>query len=512
MYELSVFKKLCGVLAALTILFGYCTELRADESDWLKPLGPPPKAAPRRISGGEAFPPLPLPVTPLRRSERKRQPSSPKIAAKVVWGESANFPLEDGNKMVVTDWNMCPGDLGSIVKLAGKFLGTPYSNDTIPLASFHGDPLQTPSLFFSGGRTVRFTQEQLSMLRSYVLRGGTLIFDSIAGSPYFYKSVKDKMKEAFPDYSIRAIPLDHPIYHIATSVDTATVINAKEISQPLLEGIYIGSRLGVIISRFGLGCGWDGRNVNGIKQATYYDINTARKIGVNIFAYISGYGKAAREEAKPEYFGSVDNKIPTDEFVFAQIKHSGAWNNHPGAAAKLLQRLRSDSAVRVSLKRVGVNLAKDDISKFPFLYLEGLDDFTFNDAEVAKLRSFFQKGGVLLINNSLGLKTFATAVKREVNKVLPGAKFSTVDPAHDLFNTAFQINAVNYSPAVRKEFPKLNAPLLEAVMIDNQPAVIYSPFDLAAGWNGMELPLAKAYEANSAMQLGMNLVVYSMIR
>lgn len=504
--------RIFGFVLLLALTFVYCQECTADESQWLRPLGPPPKAAPRRISGGEAFPPLPLPVTPLRRSERKRQPSAPKLAAKVIWGESANLPLEGGKNVLVTDWNMCPGDLQSIIKMTSKYLATPYGDDVVPLASFHGDPLQTPALFFSGGRTVRMTDEQLALLRSYVLRGGTLVFDSIAGSPYFYKSVKELVRKAFPEYSIRTIAADHPVYHIATDVTKAKVVNFDKLKQPLLEGVYIGSRLGVIISRFGLGCGWDGRGVRGIDKAVYYDVNTARKLGVNIFAYISGYGKAAREEAKPEYFGTVDNKVPTDEFVFAQIKHSGAWNNHPGASAKLLQRMRADSAVRVSLKRVGVDLSKDDIGKFAFLYLEGLDDFVLSPAEVVRLRAFLQNGGLLFVNNSLGLGSFGAAFKREIGKVIKDAKFTALEPTHEVFNAAYEVGAVKYTPAVRKEFPTLNSALFEVLMLDGKPAVIYSPFDLAAGWNAVDLPLARAYTPDSAMRLGMNLIVYSMIR
>jgi hypothetical protein len=41
--------------------------------------GPPPRSAPQRRTGGESFPPLPLPAPPLRRTEKKRQPSPPKL-------------------------------------------------------------------------------------------------------------------------------------------------------------------------------------------------------------------------------------------------------------------------------------------------------------------------------------------------------------------------------------------------------------------------------------------------
>ena len=37
--------------------------------------GPPPAAKPQHQTGGESFPPLPLPGTPLRRSEKKAHPA-----------------------------------------------------------------------------------------------------------------------------------------------------------------------------------------------------------------------------------------------------------------------------------------------------------------------------------------------------------------------------------------------------------------------------------------------------
>ena len=58
-----------------SLLLGGALFSMAGENDWFVPLGPPPEAAKRRISGGEAFPPLPLPATPLRRTERSRPTS-----------------------------------------------------------------------------------------------------------------------------------------------------------------------------------------------------------------------------------------------------------------------------------------------------------------------------------------------------------------------------------------------------------------------------------------------------
>ena len=62
--------------------------VRAEE--WKNPkANVPPPAAPQRQNAGEGFPPLPLPATPLRRSEKKREPSPPALVGNVTFSEQA---------------------------------------------------------------------------------------------------------------------------------------------------------------------------------------------------------------------------------------------------------------------------------------------------------------------------------------------------------------------------------------------------------------------------------------
>ena len=98
---------------------------------------------------------------------------------------------------------------------------------------------------------------------------------------------------------------------------------------------YVGSRIGVLLSKYGLGCGWDDHAGPLIKDAAYYDTPSADSIGMNLVAYAIGYNRVGMEESKPELFAAVDEKTPTDEFVFAQIEHEGAFNVHPNSATAL---------------------------------------------------------------------------------------------------------------------------------------------------------------------------------
>ena len=60
--------------------------------------GPPPQAKPQHQTGGESFPPLPLPATPLRRSEKKRPPSPPALIGKASLGNT-RWMTKDGKRV-----------------------------------------------------------------------------------------------------------------------------------------------------------------------------------------------------------------------------------------------------------------------------------------------------------------------------------------------------------------------------------------------------------------------------
>lgn len=497
------------------------SSVAADENDWFVPLGLPPKASPRRISAGEAVPPLPLPATPLRRTERKRQPSPATLFGKIMWGETANFTYPGGTACSISDWNLCPADLQQLLQKANRHAGLAYGAEPVDLAGFHGDPSKTPVLFFSGTRSLKLSPRQADMLRAYVLSGGMIVFDSVAGSPYFYNSVKQMLTRAFPDYALRTIPLDHPFYHMLYDVAKVKVPNHapngdspldQVLSQdvPFMEGLYMGCRIGVLVSPCGLGCGWDDHDVPLLKEAIYYDVDSASRLGLNLAAYAVGYAGVGREESKPELFGSLDEGDPTDEFVFAQVKHDGAWNVHPGGPAALLQRLQHNTSLRVSLKRVPVQPGKDDLSSYTFLYLSGLDDFHLDPSAAGALRSFLNGAGTLFINNGLGLKGFDRAVRRELKQILPEASLQPIPLNHPLYHGALAVSQVHYTPAAMRTAGAITEPVLEGITLNGDLRVIYSPYDMEAGWQGCEHPLILGLEPESAMQLGISIAMYAM--
>lgn len=481
------------------------------EDDYFKPLGKPQEASKNRIKGGESFAPLPLPATPLRRSERKREPTPPTLIGKVVWGESADFTLEDGSKAQVADWNMAPADCQQLLKKAGHYLKLQYNTISLNLSTFSGDPAEVPVLMFSGARTLRIPDEHIEMLRKYALNGGMIWMDSVCGSPFFYKGCVDVLKKAFPEENLRKIPMDHPIYHMITDVEKVNLPAAAATNQPQLEGIYSGCRLVAVVSKYGLGCGWDNFTPEyRIKQALYYDVEGATMLGLNMISYAVGYAELGKAHARPELFGSTDQKSGGDEFVFAQVRHNGVWNSDPGGPGNLLRALATSTNVKLTFRRKTVHLGEDSLQSVQFLYLSGCYDFTLSDSEVDALKQFLSRGGTLLIDNAQGLKAFDLAARRELKKVLPNADFKAIEGDRDIFSTYYKISKVEYTPAVQRLEPKLDTPMLEGITLDGDLRVIYSKYDLGGGWQGSEHPQGKGYARGDALRLGINIVTYAM--
>ncbi len=73
-------------LLLIVTIFVVCVPAQAKESDWFIYLGnkTKPKAPRRHMSAAEALAPLPLPATPLRRTERKKPPQPDYLIGKVI--------------------------------------------------------------------------------------------------------------------------------------------------------------------------------------------------------------------------------------------------------------------------------------------------------------------------------------------------------------------------------------------------------------------------------------------
>lgn len=219
----------------------------------------------------------------------------------------------------------------------------------------------------------------------------------------------------------------------------------------------------------------------------------------------------------------ASNNIRYDgQFVFARIAYAGygSWAyDYPDMEHNFTTILRELTSLNPHLEGSNIHTLDDpDLLKFPVAYLTEPGYWYPNDAEVAGLRTYLEKGGFLIVDdffdpyNHFGREwsTFEQGIRR----VLPRARIDTLDVSHPVFNSFFAIKslAVPYpggwgERGLMGEFYGIHE--------DNDPArrlMVVINYNMDIG-DYMEWSATGTYAmapTNEAYKFGINYVVYGL--
>jgi hypothetical protein len=469
--------------------------------------GPPPPAKPQHQTGGESFPPLPLPATPLRRSEKKRPPTPPALIGKMALG-ATRWQTKDGKRVQYRDWMTDPADVITLLNWTADRLGINYRAIEADFAHFSFDPRELPALLFAGHNKFSLADDVRPKLARYVLDGGTIIGDACCGWADFAEAFRREMELVFPGRPLRKTLPDDPIYSAYHKLGQLTYKKgdgSTYSAEPCLESIDVGCRTGVMFSPCDLTCGWDGHeHPRGIRVV----IDQARQLGANMLTYILGSFQLGRFLSTTKVYYQAGEPA-RDDFVFAQVMHEGDWDPDPSAVHNLLKHARDNSTLDVKFKREQVSLKDAKTVKYPLLYLTGHREFQWSNEEAGILQRYLKAGGMLMADACCGRLAFDAAFRREIAKTLPGSKLERLPADHPLYHAHYDVKRVDYTPRVREDFGQMEAPELEGITLDGRLAVLYSRFDLGNGWEQFPHPYSYGLKDQSALQIGTNAIVYA---
>jgi hypothetical protein len=473
------------------IFFIFVTFLYAENKD-IGVCGPPPPPKAAQASGAEGFAPLPLPAVPQRRTEKKNPPTPPIIVAKIQTGS-------------LSDWSTDPNDINNLLIWMKTSLGVSFSSESKPLEQI--DLTQVPVLYRTGHNAFNFTPEQRKGIRNYLLNGGLMIFDACCGKEDFSQSAKEEIKHILPEFRLKPISLDHPIFNCY--YENAGLVKASFGNNvpSQIEGIEIACHMAVVFSPNDMSCGWDMHShISGSR--IFQD--SALKIGANIMVYATatrnmGISAAASKEYKDA------EKTKSDKLVIGQMIHEGDWNPDGVGLRNLLDTLSSSINVKMSFETKEVNPNVKDLSKYPIIYMTGHNDFKWNEEQVVAIRIYLENGGFIFADACCGRSSFDVAFRREMGKVLKPGKLEGLPLTHPLFFCANKINRIEVTEATlfKNKGKNIETPVLEYGMINNNICVIYSSLSLNGGWRLKNIPYSVGYTSKSALDLGVNIITFA---
>ena len=307
-----------------------------------KPPEPPPlelpKPPPAQVSSSEGMPPLPYPVVPQKRQEKKNPPKPPTLLTKIKSADAE-------------DWTRTPNDLKGLLEWLSADMNVHFSSNVKSFDEISTDPTKNPLVYRSGDKPFTLSKSETARLREYVLNGGTVVFNSLVGNPDAYQSALAAAKAILPERNVYRLRMDHPVFHSFYNIDKVQyrdrmVRDGVVVDpHPYLEGVDVDNRTGIIISR------WDfslGREANAHESWGYADADS-RKLGANIVAYATAMRDAGRSVGKSVELADA-GKQTAGKFRVGQVIHAGPWKTRSAAFPMLLNQLNKETGTQVSFE------------------------------------------------------------------------------------------------------------------------------------------------------------------
>ena len=153
----------------------------------------------------------------------------------------------------------------------------------------------------------------------------------------------------------------------------------------------------------------------------------------------------------PEW--SLDEDLPKDVFTFVRVRYSSyGWRekwatDYPESDYNFSYRLQELTALEVAPDPVVVSLTDEELFQYPFLYMIEVGDLTFEDEEIAPLRSYLLRGGFLLVDDFWGEEEYAN-FEYELGRVFPNRKLQEVPLEHPIFRGIFKLDKRPQIPSI----------------------------------------------------------------
>jgi hypothetical protein len=427
-----------------------------------------------------------------------------------------------GNKVLDFDpesWTTPASDAKNLLKFCHAALGVRHRVVMTSFESFSWDPAEIPVLYLTGEEAFALSDAVAAKLRQYLQDGGFLLCNAGSGRDAYIqawtKEIEQKIFRA-EKRRVRRLATEHPIYSSVYTIEEVGYDEEKDGKMrrrqgaPELYGVNIGSRTAVVFSPYNLACAWDGHTHDYGRHV--WPRNDAMKLGTNIVAYALATYPLGRFQAHKKVYHEAADDGTGARVPFGQIVHGGDWDPTPAGPLGLLEHVGKHSTMPVKFKRQPVNAGTADVFNHSLLYMTGLHDFRFSDAEIANLRQYLRNGGILFADACCGRKEFDRAFRREIARVLDGAELQPVPAGHPVYQGGADgpIEQVHYTERLQELEPELKAPRLEGIRIGGTLAVIYSPDDLSSGWQQAGCPYRLGYAAEDAQRIGQSVMIYAM--
>ncbi len=392
------------------------------------------------------------------------------------------------------DWNNRPRDLAMLTRWLNDTFETTVNwqiiNLSVPVDQWHDAPI----LVISGSKAPRFTDDEISRLRQYVMQGGTILSIAECGSKAFTEAMQAAYKRAFPEHELTECQPGHRVYSI----------NYKLEGRPALWEVSNGVRPLAVHSADDLTLAWQFQAADTMGYAFQ---------GLfNILAYTKGAGTLGPDgglrSRGQSHWPTAWKGSPSRYVRVARIATEGNWNPEPLAYQRFARRMGHRTNTRVQVVD-GVPPDKLADADANLAVLSGTGEFELNFSQRKAIRQYIEAGGTLLIDAAGGDRAFYRSASRLVDQMFPRERPRNLVATDPLLRLkGYAIDKVRFRRATRKVAgASAEAPPMRAIYLKGRPVVYLSAEDITAGLVGYPSDTIHGYTPDSAYELLRNMAL-----
>ncbi len=427
------------------------------------------------------------------------------------------------------DWNRHRSDVNNLTRYVEARWRRDLTWQTIDLAGASVDDLLEAPVVYLGGTASPLpageeAQTRLAHnLRDYLDRGGFLIAEGHCGQG-FEDGFRELMGRVFPEpeYRLRLLDPGHPIWYA----------EEKVLSPRRLEGIDFGCRTSVVFAprdppeapRPSLSCLWElsraGRGTQhpaGVQQ----QIDDAMALGINILAYATNRDLKYKDPSRPDQ----DSARPPDAIgrgrvTVAKLQHPGGCDAAPRALINLMDTVAAKLGVRAGAEPSLLRMTDSAVFNHHLLFMHGRHTFRLTEQERRQLKTYLERGGMLLADSICASKAFSDSFRREMALIFPDKSLEPIPVSDPMLSPAyggFDLRQVTRrDPQARAEQGRLDAvlrqvpPELEGIRFADRWGIVFSPYDISCALEQRDSLECRGYVRDDAARLGLNIILYSL--
>ncbi|MCP4228991.1 MAG: DUF4159 domain-containing protein [bacterium] len=204
----------------------------------------------------------------------------------------------------------------------------------------------------------------------------------------------------------------------------------------------------------------------------------------------------------------LTDEVPPGKIVIAKVKYGGGgdWYANPSSLPNLHRYIakNTDLPFHPIEDDVVVELASEDLDKYPLLYMTGHGNVRFSDAEITRLRKHLMRGGFLHVDDNYGMDQYW---RREVERLFPDSPMVELPLDNEIYSEVYE-----FPDGLPKIHEHYGGPARGyGVFYEGRMVIFYSyNTDLGDGWEDAEVHEDPPSKREAALKMGTNTFVYAL--